>query len=125
MHHRHRPRPGPPTHQPARARPDRPDAALTPALPATPTRPLDNLNAPNRDPTAPAGVIADPRRCRRLAFVDPVHENCVMSYALTTLGHERQRFLPAVLAVAFSALLIALQSGLLLGLLTLMSTPVD
>lgn len=48
-----------------------------------------------------------------------------MSYAITTIWHERNRFLPAILAVAFSAVLIALQSGLLLGLLTMMSTPVD
>jgi putative ABC transport system permease protein len=48
-----------------------------------------------------------------------------MNYSLITLWQERQRFLPAVLAVGFSALLIALQAGLLLGLLTLMSTPVD
>ena len=39
-----------------------------------------------------------------------------MSYALATLWYERQRFLPGVLAVGFSALLIALQCGLLLGL---------
>ena len=48
-----------------------------------------------------------------------------MNYSLITIWQERQRFLPAVLAVAFSALLIALQGGLLLGLLTLMFTPVD
>lgn len=48
-----------------------------------------------------------------------------MTYALTTIWHERNRFLPAILAVAFSAVLIALQSGLLLGLLSMMSTPVD
>src|SRR5438876_4426142 len=48
-----------------------------------------------------------------------------MSYAITTIWHERNRFMPAILAVAFSALLIALQSGLLLGLLSMMSTPVD
>src|SRR5262245_37679394 len=48
-----------------------------------------------------------------------------MNYAITTIWHERNRFLPAILAVAFSAVLIALQSGLLLGLLTMMSTPVD
>src|SRR5437764_12476917 len=48
-----------------------------------------------------------------------------MNFALTTIWQERQRFLPAVMGVAFSALLIALQGGLLLGLLTLMSTPVD
>ena len=37
-----------------------------------------------------------------------------MSYAITTIWHERNRFLPAIMAVAFSALLIALQSGLLM-----------
>jgi putative ABC transport system permease protein len=46
-------------------------------------------------------------------------------YSLQTLWHERNRFLPGILAVAFSALLIALQSGLLLGLFTIMSIPVD
>src|SRR5262245_49974723 len=48
-----------------------------------------------------------------------------MSYALATIWHERSRFLPAILAVAFSAVLIAVQSGLLIGLLSMMSTPVD
>jgi putative ABC transport system permease protein len=48
-----------------------------------------------------------------------------MSYSLTTLWHEKNRFLPGVLAVAFSALLIALQCGLLLGLFSITSTPVD
>lgn len=38
-----------------------------------------------------------------------------MSIALATLWHERLRYFPAVLAVAFSALLVALQCGLLLG----------
>ena len=41
-----------------------------------------------------------------------------MSYALLTLWFDRQRYLPGVLAVAFSALLIALQCGLLFGLLS-------
>jgi len=48
-----------------------------------------------------------------------------MSYALATIWHERSRFLPAILAVAFSAMLIAVQAGLLVGLLSMMSTPVD
>ena len=48
-----------------------------------------------------------------------------MSYALTTLWHERQRYLSAVLAVAFSCLLIALQCGLLLGLFSITSIPID
>ncbi len=48
-----------------------------------------------------------------------------MSYALATIWHDRSRFLPAILAVAFSAVLIAAQTGLLIGLLAMMSTPVD
>src|SRR6266511_2303779 len=48
-----------------------------------------------------------------------------MSYSLATLWYERQRFLPGVLAVAFSSLLIALQCGLLLGLFSVTSIPID
>jgi putative ABC transport system permease protein len=48
-----------------------------------------------------------------------------LSYALTTIWYERQRFLPAILAVAFSAALVAVQAGLVLGLLSMMSLPVD
>jgi putative ABC transport system permease protein len=48
-----------------------------------------------------------------------------LPYSLTTLWHERQRFLPGVLAVAFSALLIALQCGLLHGLFSITSLPID
>jgi putative ABC transport system permease protein len=48
-----------------------------------------------------------------------------MSYALTTIWFERNRFFPAVLAVAFSAILIAVQGGLVIGLLSMMSVPVD
>lgn len=48
-----------------------------------------------------------------------------MNYALQTLWHERSRYLPGILAVAFSAVLIALQCGLLLGLFTITSLPID
>lgn len=48
-----------------------------------------------------------------------------MSYALATLWYERQRFIPGVLAVGFSCLLIALQCGLLLGLFSITSLPID
>src|SRR5438552_2660505 len=48
-----------------------------------------------------------------------------MSYALTILWHEWRRFLPAVVAVAFSAVLVALQCGLLLGMFAFASAPVD
>jgi putative ABC transport system permease protein len=44
---------------------------------------------------------------------------------LATLWHDRQRYVPGVLAVGFSALLIALQCGLLLGLFSITSLPVD
>jgi putative ABC transport system permease protein len=48
-----------------------------------------------------------------------------MSYALTTIWYERNRFLPAIFAVAFSAILIAVQGGLTIGLLSMTSVPVD
>jgi putative ABC transport system permease protein len=48
-----------------------------------------------------------------------------MGFSLATLWHERNRFLPGVLAVAFSALLITVQFGILMGLLSLTSIPVD
>src|SRR3954447_8501164 len=48
-----------------------------------------------------------------------------MNFALTTLWHDRQRYLPGVLAVAFSAVLIALQCGLLIGLLSVTALPID
>ncbi len=48
-----------------------------------------------------------------------------MIHSPAALWHERQRFLPAVLAVAFSALLIVLQAGLLLGFFSLKSVPID
>lgn len=48
-----------------------------------------------------------------------------MSYALQTLWHERNRYASGVLAVTFSAVLIALQCGLLLGLFKITSIPID
>jgi putative ABC transport system permease protein len=48
-----------------------------------------------------------------------------MFYSLVTLWHERQRYLPGVLAVAFSAVLVALQVGLLLGTFSMVSIPID
>ena len=48
-----------------------------------------------------------------------------MSYSLATLWYERHRYVPGILAVGFSALLIALQCGLLLGLFSITSIPVD
>ena len=48
-----------------------------------------------------------------------------MSYALQTLWHERSRYASGVLAVTFSAVLIALQCGLMLGLFKITSIPID
>src|SRR5262249_40412078 len=47
------------------------------------------------------------------------------SYAITALWYDRQRYLPGVLAVAFSATLMALQWGLLLGVFLFASLTVD
>ena len=48
-----------------------------------------------------------------------------MSYAFATLWYERQRFASAALAVMFSCVLIAMQCGLLLGLFSATSLPID
>src|SRR5581483_2023981 len=75
------------------------------------------------------------RQPGRSAAVDAAHAGAAcggrrlrtgrMSYALATLWHERQRFLPGILATAFSALLIVVQCGLLLGLFAIVSMPID
>jgi putative ABC transport system permease protein len=49
----------------------------------------------------------------------------MMAYILQTLWHEKARYLSGVGAVTFSAVLMALQFGLLLGLFTISSIPVD
>jgi len=46
-------------------------------------------------------------------------------YSLKILWHGRNRFLPAILAVSFSAVLIAVQFGVLLGTLSVTSRPID
>ncbi|MHB1426810.1 MAG: ABC transporter permease [Gemmataceae bacterium] len=46
-------------------------------------------------------------------------------YSLKILWHGRHRFMPAVLAVSFSAVLIAVQFGVLLGTLAVTSRPID
>src|SRR5436309_2382453 len=55
----------------------------------------------------------------------PKCDNGAVGYSLSTIWYERQRFLPAILAVSFSAVLVAVQCGLVLGLLSMMSRPVD
>jgi putative ABC transport system permease protein len=47
------------------------------------------------------------------------------SYSLRIIWHERNRFLPGILAVSFSALLIAIQCGLLLGMFSTVTIPID
>src|SRR5439155_18648299 len=64
-------------------------------------------------------------RCRADLEILGLSREETMSYSLMTLWNERQRFLPAVMAVAFSALLLAMQSGLLWGSLAVVSLPVD
>jgi putative ABC transport system permease protein len=48
-----------------------------------------------------------------------------MIYALSMVWHERRRYLPAILTLTFSTLLIALQSGILSGMFALVSIPID
>jgi len=49
----------------------------------------------------------------------------LLSYTASFLWHERPRFLSAVLAVTFSAALITLQTGLVLGIYAGTSIPID
>jgi putative ABC transport system permease protein len=48
-----------------------------------------------------------------------------MLYALQTVWFEKRRYFAGVLAVAFSALLIAMQVGLLLGLIGVVTVPIE
>jgi putative ABC transport system permease protein len=48
-----------------------------------------------------------------------------MSFALIILWHERNRYLPGIGAVAFSALLMVMQVGLLLGIFSEVSVPIE
>ena len=56
---------------------------------------------------------------------DPMARPSDMPYSLKILWREPRRYLPAVLAVAFSDLLITVQVGLLLGALSVLSLPID
>lgn len=47
-----------------------------------------------------------------------------MRYALRTIWHERRRYSAGVLAVAFSAVLVAMQVGILMGLIGVVSVPI-
>jgi putative ABC transport system permease protein len=48
-----------------------------------------------------------------------------MFYALRSLYWESRRYIPGVLAVGFSAMLIAMQVGLLVGLIGVVSVPIE
>src|SRR5438552_4038809 len=61
----------------------------------------------------------------RKAYSAATTESPAMSFSLAMLWHERSRFLPGILAVAFGALLIAVQGGLLLGIFSLFALPID
>ena len=52
-------------------------------------------------------------------------DGSAMNFTWATIWHGRARFLPGIIAVAFSALLIFVQSGLLVGMFSLTSTPID
>src|SRR5262245_9324110 len=47
-----------------------------------------------------------------------------LPYALKIVVREPGRFLPAVLAVTFSAILVSMQSGMLLGFLEVCARPI-
>ena len=46
-------------------------------------------------------------------------------YSLRMLWRDRRRFLPALLAIGLSAVLIAVQCGLVMGLVRTTSAPID
>jgi putative ABC transport system permease protein len=48
-----------------------------------------------------------------------------LQYAIQTLWFERRRYMAGMLAVAFSAVLMAVQGGVLVGLVATVSAPVD
>ena len=80
----------------------------------------DLCDLPESKPTSPRPVPRPASDAVRLAT--DLRPDCAMSYALQTLWHEQPRYASGVLAVAFSAVLIALQCGLLLGLFTITSS---
>src|SRR4051794_36167415 len=48
-----------------------------------------------------------------------------LTYAILFIWHERNRYFPAVFAVAFSAVLITLQSGMLVALFRIAARPIE
>ena len=48
-----------------------------------------------------------------------------MNYSLNTIWRERKRFLPGIIAVVFSTVLILFEGGLLVGQFSLTSIPID
>lgn len=48
-----------------------------------------------------------------------------MRYALATIRHDRKRYFAGVCAIAFAAVLTAMQTGILIGLVSTVSAPVD
>src|SRR5262249_43518211 len=80
---------------------------------------------------APARRARRPRRARGASAAGVRRRRAgrrrgpAMGYSLLTIWHDRKRFLPGIIAVAFSTVLILFQGGLLVGQFFLTSTPVD
>src|SRR5262249_40211044 len=104
-----------------------PDLPLNPGL-AAPSSPSPPRN----------GTVRRGRTCRTRAGAEELSETSgsgvrlracsevgPVPYSLTMVRRELHRYLPAVLAVAFSAVLVALQCGLLVGFLSVTSRPID
>ena len=70
----------------------------------------------------PDNLLAQASSAARTA---PAARRVALPYSLAILWRGKQKFLSAALAVAFSALLINLQCGLLLGIFSLTSIPID
>ncbi len=60
-----------------------------------------------------------------MGFVTSPMRRLGVPYSLLMLWRDRRRFLPALLAVGLSAVLIAVQCGLVLGLVRTVSAPID
>jgi putative ABC transport system permease protein len=60
-----------------------------------------------------------------VGFLTPKLPRLSTAYSLLMLWRDRRRFLPALLAVGLSAVLIAVQCGLVLGLVRTTSAPID
>ena len=80
----------------------------------------------SRRRSAAAGGLRRRGQSGLLAYAEAVGRGMrTCPIRLMIIWRERRRYLPAVLAVAFSDLLITVQVGLLLGALSVLSLPID